>query len=138
MGDSNIGTWKLNVAKSIFDPGPPWKSETRVFEAWDTDGVKYTSTGVLADGTRVTGAFSAHYDGKDYTFTATPPPPPFDTIALTRVDANTTAFTVKNSGKVVGTGTVVVSENGTIATRTTTTTNAKGQNEHSVAVFDRQ
>lgn len=75
MGDWNLGTWKLNVAKSTFDPGPPWKSETRVFEAWETDGIKYTSTGVLADGTRFTVGFSAHYDGKDYKVTGTPPPP---------------------------------------------------------------
>ena len=138
MSDSNLGTWKLNVAKSIFNRDRHGRAKLGSSRRGTQTASKSHLRACCADGTRVTGAFSAHYDGKDYTFTATPLPPPFDTIALTRVDANTTAFTVKNSGKVVGTGTVVVSENGTIATRTTTATNAKGQNEHSVAVFDRQ
>ena len=31
--DAHIGTWKLNVAKSKFNPGPGSKSETRTYEA---------------------------------------------------------------------------------------------------------
>jgi hypothetical protein len=92
---------------------------------------------MLADGTRFSVGFSGHYDGRDYKVTGTPPPP-FDAIALTRVDANTTTFTTKNGGKVVGTGTVVVSKDGKIGTRTSTTTNANGQKESSVAVYDKQ
>lgn len=50
-----IGTWTLNVAKSKYEPGPPPMSVTRVFESWEIDGVKETSTIVRADGTQVTG-----------------------------------------------------------------------------------
>ena len=32
--DSNIGTWKLNVAKSRFSPGPEPKSQTLTDQAW--------------------------------------------------------------------------------------------------------
>jgi hypothetical protein len=30
--DAHIGTWKLNVAKSTFKPGPGYKIETRTYE----------------------------------------------------------------------------------------------------------
>jgi len=34
--DNNIGTWKMNVAKSKFSPGPAPKSQTLKIEAWET------------------------------------------------------------------------------------------------------
>src|SRR5271165_5608867 len=40
-----LGTWKLNTAKSKFDPGPGPKSLTRTVVA-QGDGVKYTFDGV--------------------------------------------------------------------------------------------
>jgi hypothetical protein len=135
MADSNLGTWKLNLVESKFDPGPPSASETAVIEAWETDGIKSTGTRVLPDGTSVTVGWSAHYDGKDYKVTGMPD---LDTIAYKRVDANTLGFTGKKNGKVVGTGTVVVSDNGKIRTTTGTMMNAKGQKVNIVAVYDKQ
>ena len=38
--DAHIGTWKLNVAKSKFSPGPGYKSETRTYEP-TADGYKF-------------------------------------------------------------------------------------------------
>ena len=43
------GTWKLDVTRSTFDPGPAPKSLTRKVER-QADGVKYTFDGVTADG----------------------------------------------------------------------------------------
>jgi hypothetical protein len=101
MGDSNLGTWKLNLAKPKYDPGPPPTSETVVIEPWETDGIQATTAVVLPDGTSVTGRWSAHYDGKDYKIAGVSD---FDTIAYDRVDANTVAFTAKYGGNVSGTG----------------------------------
>jgi hypothetical protein len=134
QSDSIIGTWKLNVATSKFDPGPPPTGETVVYEPWERDGIQETDTRVLADGTRVTTGFSAHYDGKDYKEIASPD---VDTIALTRLDANTVAATLKKSGKVVMTAQSAVSNNGKTRTVTTTGTNAKGQKVYNVRVFDK-
>ena len=64
--------------------------------------------------------------------------PAFDTIALRRVDASTTAITVKKDGKVVATGTLVVSSNGRMLTETQTLTNADGQKVNRVRVFEKQ
>jgi hypothetical protein len=82
-----------------------------------------------------TGGFSAHYDGKDHQVTGAPD---FDSIAYKRVDGNTIEFTAKKAGTVVGTGHAVVSNNGKTRTSTTTFTNAKGQTENIVAVYDKQ
>jgi len=41
--DNNVGTWKLNLAKSTYSPGPAPKSQTLTIEAWGEDGVKYTA-----------------------------------------------------------------------------------------------
>jgi hypothetical protein len=41
-----IGTWNVNFAKSKYNPGPPPKSDTRVAEPWETNGLKFTATGV--------------------------------------------------------------------------------------------
>ena len=81
--DSNIGTWKLNVAESKFSPGPAPKSQTLKYEAWGTDGVKFTADGVGADGKPTRWEFQAKYDGKDNPFTGNPDA---DAIALKRID----------------------------------------------------
>src|SRR5579864_4357564 len=47
--DAHIGTWKLNVAKSKFNPGPGYKSETRTYEA-TADGYKFQGERVNPDG----------------------------------------------------------------------------------------
>jgi hypothetical protein len=130
-----IGTWKLNLAKSK-SPGPPAMSVTRVNEAWETNGVKFTQIVVQADGTSVTAQFSAHFDGTDYKGPIGNPN--FDTIAFKRVNANTHALTWKKGGKVVFTGKVVVSKNGRMMTETLTLTNAKGQKVNNVTVWDKQ
>jgi hypothetical protein len=135
QSDHLLGTWKLNLAKSKYDPGPPPMSVTLVRESWETDGIKEVSTVVLADGTQSTSEVSAHFDGKDYKFTTHPT---LDTAALKRVNANTFKFTGKRGGKVVGTRTLVLSKDGKRTTETWTVMNAKGQTSHAVAVFDKQ
>jgi hypothetical protein len=132
-----IGTWKLNVAKSKNLPGaPPMRPATRVNEAWETNGVKFTQIVVQADGTSITAEFSAHFDGTDYK--GPMGNPNFDTIAFKRVNANTHALTWKKGGKVVVTGTVVVSKNGRMMTETITLTNAKGRKVNIWSVWDKQ
>jgi len=132
--DPLYGTWKLNLTKSTYDPGPPPMSVTRVIEAWENDGIKETAIVVQADGTPITGSLSMHFDGKDYKSAN----PNFDTTAFKRDNANSFTSTMKRDGKVVGTAKYVVSDDGKIATETLTGTNRKGQQVHNVTVFDKQ
>jgi hypothetical protein len=57
--DNSLGTWKLNMSKSKFDPGPgPVKSLTSMREAAD-GGVKVTSTGEQANSTPINSSYTA-------------------------------------------------------------------------------
>jgi hypothetical protein len=132
--DSNIGTWKLNLAKSKYSPGPPPKSQTLKFEAWE-DGVKYTADGIGADGKPTHGEFAAKYDGKDYPFTGNPDA---DTISYKRVDANTVEAVTKKDGKTTISAKAVISADGKTRTLTMTGKNAKGQDVNNTVVYDKQ
>jgi hypothetical protein len=133
--DSNIGTWKLNVAKSRFSPGPAPKSQTLTYEAWGTDGVKFTARGVGADGKATRWEFRAKYDGKDNPFTGNSDA---DAIALKRIDANTIQAITKMKGKITGNTKVVVSADGKTRTLTQTGKNARGQDVSNLVVYDKQ
>ena len=130
--DPLVGTWKLNVAKST---GLTYKSGTSRIEPAGA-GVKFTVDLVGADGTVNKWAFTANYDGKDNPVSGKSPYG--DTVALERVDANTTRIISKLAGKVVTTQTIVVSADGKTRTTTTKGTDAKGQKVDSVSFYEKQ
>ena len=132
--DPRIGTWKLNVAKSKYSPGPAPQSQTLKVEA-SGQGEKVTSDVVGADGTRTTTQYTASFDGKDSQLTGSPIA---DTVSLKRVDARTTERTDKKGGKVAQTITRVVSADGKMMTATVKGTNAQGQAVNNVVVFEKQ
>ena len=133
--DPIIGTWRLNVAKSKYDPGPAPVSETRIYEAFGTNGIKSTQNRVEVGGNKVTVSYSAMYDGKDYAYMGSPDA---DTIALKKVDANTIEATLKKSGKVTLLTKAVTAADGKTRTLTTSGTNARGQKVNNVTVWERQ
>jgi hypothetical protein len=133
--DSNIGTWKLNLAKSTFDPGPAPKSQTLTIKAWGADGVNYLSEGVGADGKATSWSFEAKYDEKFVPFKGNPDA---DMISYKRIDANTIDSTTQMKGAVTGHTHVVVSADGKTRTLTQTGKNAKGQEIHNTLVFEKQ
>ena len=135
QSDAHIGTWKLNLAKSKYDPGPASKSETRKYEATD-GGYKFSGTTVTADGKTHSSAFTVKYDGKDYPYTADPNGA--DTLAVKLVDANHLDSTLKKGGKVLYTSKVVVSDGGKVMTITSKGTDGSGKAFDNVLVYDRQ
>lgn len=134
QADPLIGTWKLNVAKSSYTPGPAPKATTLTYTAASA-GLK-----AVADGTPATGAptkveFTITYDGKDHPAKGSPD---FDASAYQKSDGYTTLFTRKKKGKVVQHGTRVLSKDLKTLTVTTDGTNASGAKVHSVAVYEKQ
>ena len=129
-----IGTWKLNVEKSKYNPGPAPKSETLKIEAAG-QGEKATVEGVNAAGTPIMTQYTAEYDGKDYPYTGSQN---VDTLSLKRIDARTTERTNKKGDKVVSTSTQVISQDGKTVTVTTKGTNAQGQAVDNVTVWEKQ
>jgi hypothetical protein len=134
-GDSQVGSWKLNVAKSTFSPGPAPKSGFTKIEAAG-QGAKLTVEQTAADGTTRHWEFTANYDGKDVPITGNNPDA--DTVARTIVDANTVETISKKAGKVVTTQRSTVSADGKTRTVTTKGVNAAGQTVNNIAVYERQ
>ena len=132
--DPIVGTWELNLAKSKYNPGPAPKNETRTYVVVGQD-IKATSKSVGADGKPTTSQWTVNYDGKDRPATGSPD---LDALSLKRIDALTTAFTQKRAGKVVSTGTRVISKDGKLMTIATKGTNAKGQAFNDVEVYDKR
>jgi hypothetical protein len=132
--DPLIGSWKLNVEKSTYSPGPPPKSGTITYEPAGA-GIKVTTEGVDADGTPTATYYTANWDVKDYPITGSQTA---DTVSLNRIDEYTTERTDKKDGKVVGTLRRVVSQDGRTLTITTKSTNAKGQAVNNVIVYEKQ
>ena len=131
--DPIIGTWKLNVAKSKYDPGPAPKSATATFTVAGT-GVKFVLDGVTGTGEKAQWGYTANEDGKDYPMTGNPDA---DTISLKRIDARTVETTNKKAGKVTTTNRRTVSADGKTLTVTTTGTTAAGVKVNNVQVFER-
>lgn len=133
--DSQVGVWKLNLAKSTYSPGPKPASATTTIEAAGA-GTKVSVDQSLADGTKRQYSFSSDYDGKDVKVTGTNPDA--DTVARTRVNATTVRTVNKKDGKVTTTQLSTVSADGKTRTVTTTGVNGKGQKVKNVGVYERQ
>jgi len=131
--DNQAGTWKLNVAKSKYSPGPAPKEGTLTIES-QADGLKFTIHGTDAEGKAVHMEFSPKYDGKDYPATGMPGA---DTISMKKIDDNTIETVSKKGGKPLITTKSVVSKDGKTRTTTQKGTNAKGEKVNNTIVYDR-
>ena len=130
--DAQMGTWKLNAAKS---KGTSFTSGTSVIEGVE-NGIKASVDLAGANGTPHHWEFTAKYDGKDNPVTGNSPYG--DTVAVERVDAHTYHFTSKMGGKVMAQQTIVIAADGKTRTNTTKGTDAKGQPVDSVAFYEKQ
>jgi hypothetical protein len=128
-----VGTWKLNLAKSTFSPGPAPKSMTITYAAAG-DGLKISVDVVPATGAGQHWEMTGNYDGKDYPVTGNPEA---DTISMKRVDDTRGESVFKKGGKVAATNTRVLSADGKTLTITSKGTNAQGQPRNDVQVFER-
>jgi hypothetical protein len=131
--DANMGTWKLNEAKSKFAAGAT-KNNTVVYEAAG-DSVKVTVDGIDAAGKPVHNEWTGKFDGKDYAVTGDPTS---DMRSYKRVDAHSLAMNVKKGGKVTISGRIVVSADGKSRTVTISGSDSMGMKMSSTAVYDKQ
>jgi len=136
QSDAFVGTWQLNVAKSKFDTGTARKSETRIVES-SPYGMKVSVERTNADGSNQQFNYTTNFDGKAHHITGAAPYGA-DDILVTLGAANTLSFTLTKHGKVVGSGTSVVSADGKTLTLTSKGTDASGKTTSSVAVYDKQ
>jgi hypothetical protein len=130
---AQMGTWKLNEAKSKFVPGAA-KNTTVIYEA-SGDSVKVTVDDTDREGKATHNEWTGKFDGKDYPVTGDPDA---DTRSYKTVNAHTLALTNKKGGKVTLTGLIVVSANGKTRTVTTNATDPQGKKIKNIAVYDKQ
>jgi hypothetical protein len=131
--DTQMGTWKLNEAKSKIGAGAP-KNTTVVYEAAG-DSVKVTVEGVDPEGKPAHNEWTGKFDGKDYPVTGDPNQ---DARSYKKVDDRTLLLTVKKGDKVTNSGRIVVSPDGKTRIVTTSGTNPQGKKVKSTAVYDKQ
>ena len=139
--DMFSGTWKANVAKSKYSPGPPPKSAMQKIDSVE-GGFKLVADGENSEGKKNHNDYTVKFDGKDYPehpmLDGKPNPNAADTISIKKTDDFTYEATTKKGGKVLTTTKNVVSKDGKTRTSTTTGTNAQGQNVNNVVMWEKQ
>ena len=130
--EPQMGTWKLNEAKSKFEGKA--RNHTVVYEAAG-DQTKVTVEGLDENGGAVRSEWTGKFDGKDYPVTGDANS---DVRSYRVIDKHTLAISGKKGGKTTLTGRIVVSSDGKTRTVTTTSTNAEGKKVTNVAVYDKQ
>ena len=129
-----MGTWKLNEAKSKIAPGMG-KNTTVTYTEEKGDKIKVTVEGVNKDGKPTHGVWVGKFDGKAYPEKGNVP---FDAVAYKVVNDRTNDLTAMKNGKAVWTGTITVAKDGKSRTATVNGTDEKGKKFTSKAVYDKE
>jgi len=130
--DPQMGTWKLNEAKSKATPG--MGKITMVVYKSMLGQVKVTVNGTDEKGKPTHNEWTGRFDGKDYPVTGDPNS---DARSYTKVNDRTLDFAVKKGGKTTATGRIVVDAAGKSRTVTASGTNPKGKKFKSTSVYDK-
>jgi hypothetical protein len=136
FAQSNLlgGAWKLNLAKSKFNPGPAPRSNTLTYEAVG-QGFRATNEGIDAQGNPTKAVFGVFlYDGKDYPVTGVPA---YDASSYKMINDNIAEMNRTKAGKLIQTVIRVLSADGKTLTFTTTGVNANGQQITDFSVYEK-
>lgn len=134
QADPAVGSWKLNLAKSRYSPGPAPKSQTITITPAG-NGIRVSAKGVDGAGKATSTEYTASYDGRDVPVLFNLA---YDVTSLKRIDANTSELVRKKAGKVVQTTRRAISAGGKVMTITTTGADEQGRKIDNVAVYDKQ
>ena len=132
--DGFMGTWKQNLAKSTYSPGPAPKSATYT-HSQDGDWIIQKCKFINSEGKSISTTTRFKRDGKEYPYTS------FSgvhkTIRNNRINARTNESIVKD-GNEKETVRDVLSTDGKTITRTITGTDTKGQQIRESQVYEKQ
>jgi hypothetical protein len=131
--DPNLGTWKLNEAKSKIPAGVP-KNTSVVYTA-EGDKYKCVVDGVDAAGQPLHNEWTGAFDGKDYPLVGDANA---DTRAVKMEKANHYSLANKKGGKPTTTGTIELSADGKTRTLVTHSMDAGGKKTSATFVYDKQ
>jgi hypothetical protein len=127
-----MGTWKLNEAKSKLVPG--MGKNTTVTYAEQKDKIKITVDGVDKDGKPTHSVWVGKFDGKAYPVKGNLP---YNTVAYRVVNDRTNDITAMKDGKIGWSGQITVAADGKSRTVTINGTDANGKKFKGKAVYDK-
>ena len=130
--DPFAGAWKLNPAKSKYDPGPAPRSSTLTFSSEGPWVVVKTDT-VDAAGKASSTTNRFQRDGKEYPYQG----PMGDKIAVKTIDANTSESVVTAKGKPTVTTRSTVAKDGKSMTRRITGVDSAGGKVNHSLVYEK-
>lgn len=132
--DPSLGTWKLNLRRSIFHPGPGFQSETRTYEEVK-DGVQVTIRTINAKGKLVTSIYLTTPDGEQHAVSGSGGPA--DSVGLKRINEFTAESILMHAGKEIAKTTRVISEDARTMTITYRGLDPEGNDVNYTLVFER-
>jgi hypothetical protein len=127
-----MGTWKLNEAKSKLVPG--MGKNTTVTYAEQKDKIEVTVEGVDKDGKPTHSVWVGKWDGKAYPAKGNLS---WNSAAYKVVNDRTNDITTMKDGKIVWTGRITVAAYGKSRTVTINGTDANGKKFKGTAVYDK-
>jgi len=127
-----MGTWKLNEAKSKLVPG--MGKNTTVTYAEQKDKIKITVDGVDKDGKPTHSVWVGKWDGKAYPVKGNLA---YNSVAYRVVNDRTNDITAMKDGKIGWNGRITVSADGKSRTVTINGTDAQGKKFKGKAVYDK-
>jgi hypothetical protein len=132
--DPMVGTWKLNVSKSDFNPGPPPKEATLVIKQVGDKRSSALSM-ELSTGRKIQFEYTATQDGTD---APVPGGGLVDTVSERRINPRTVSRDDKKDGKVTRHQYSVLSNDGKTLRVEIATINAQGVPVNDVQVYEKQ
>jgi hypothetical protein len=135
------GTWKLNLARSTFNPPDLSAPSLVVTYVVKENRVTASLDGVDSRQRAVHTEYTARFDGTDHPVKTTidgKSAPNQDAIAWKRIDARTYDVVNKTNGQVTTTRRIVVAADGKSRTTTISGRDPQGRTVHHVMFFDRQ
>jgi hypothetical protein len=127
------GTWKINLTKSKFSPGPAPKSMTVTYTP-SAKTLRIVVDVVPGDGAKQHWEMSANVDGSEGKITGNPAA---DTVSFKTIDANTSESTFTKDGKVTSVNRRSLSADGKTLTVESKGTTADGKPRHDIQVFEK-
>ena len=132
--DPGVGTWVLNLKKSVYRPGAAPRSQIRTYRE-SANGIVATVVTESAEGETSTVEFPVNDDGQSRPVTGSSS---IDAIKMGRVDRKQLKSQLMQRGKQVATSVREVSEDGNTLTITYDGGATDGSRVHYMAVFDRR
>jgi hypothetical protein len=130
-----LGTWKQNLAKSKFEPGPGPRTGAVSKRELVPDGVKVTTTAKDPQGRTMESRDTWIYDGKDHALYGAGFA---DAVARKRIDDFTVESALKKGDTVLLVQTTAISKDGKLMTVTLQGVTAQGQRIKNVTVWEKQ